>query len=91
MTGWICDSVYDGWFYIDPQTGMKRGWVLVDGKWYYLNEKADGKGGMMLANCLTPDGYYEGRRKLGRHGQPERAIREQPKEMTGKSLLVSEK
>ena len=33
----------------------------------------------------------EGRRKLGRHGQPERAIREQPKEMTGKSLLVSEK
>lgn len=44
--------------------------------------------------CKLPDTGWllcEGRRKLGRHGQPERAIREQPKEMTGKSLLVSEK
>jgi len=45
-------------FSAEPQSGMKRGWVLVDGKWYYLNEKTDGKGGIMLANCLTPDGYY---------------------------------
>ncbi len=57
-TGWIRDSAYGSWFYLDPQTGMKRGWIFVNGKWYYLNEKADGKGGMMLANCLTPDGYY---------------------------------
>ena len=58
MTGWSYDSAYGGWFYIDPQSGMKRGWVFVNEKWYYLNEKADGKGGMMLVNCLTPDGYY---------------------------------
>lgn len=58
VTGWIRDNAYGGWFYIDPQSGMKRGWVLVDGKWYYLNEKTDGKGGIMLANCLTPDGFY---------------------------------
>ena len=25
---------------------------------FRLNEKTDGKGGIMLANCLTPDGYY---------------------------------
>lgn len=58
VIGWIRDSVYGGWFYIDPQSGMKRGWIFVNGKWYYLNEKADGKGGMMLVNCLTPDGFY---------------------------------
>ena len=58
VPGWNRDSAYGGWFYIDPQTGMKRGWIFVDEKWYYLNEKTDGKGGIMLANCLTPDGYY---------------------------------
>ena len=57
-TGWLRDEDYGGWFYIDPQSGMKRGWIFVNGKWYYLNEKADGKGGMMLVNCLTPDGFY---------------------------------
>ncbi len=58
VTGWIRDNAYGGWFYIDPQSGMKRGWIFVNGKWYYLNAEADGKGGIMLANCLTPDGYY---------------------------------
>lgn len=48
-TGWIFDPVYGNWFYIDVNTGMKTGWVLIDGKWYYFNPFSDGTRGIMFA------------------------------------------
>ena len=43
ITGWqynvYNDGDYSGWYYYDPVTGEeKRGWQLIDGKWYYLSE-----------------------------------------------------
>ena len=41
ITGWQYNVYnggdYSGWYYYDPVTGEeKRGWQLIDGKWYYL-------------------------------------------------------
>ena len=58
--GWIKDAGYNGWFYIDINSGMKTGWQVINGKWYYLNPNSTGVKGMMLADCYTPDGYYVG-------------------------------
>ena len=57
-TGWIVDSVYGNWFYVDANTGMKTGWVQIDGKWYYFNPFSDGTRGIMFANRMTPDGWF---------------------------------
>ena len=42
ITGWQYnvsdDGDYHGWYYYDPVNGdEKRGWQLIDGKWYYLS------------------------------------------------------
>ena len=56
--GWHMDFGYQGWFYIDINNGMKTGWQLIGGKWYYLNPISDGTKGKMFADCYTPDGWY---------------------------------
>ena len=39
-TGWHYDTVDKHWYYLDTETGMMFvGWHLIDGKWYYFNEK----------------------------------------------------
>jgi glucan-binding YG repeat protein len=36
-TGWHLDPNDGHWYYLDPETGkMAKGWVLIDGKWYYF-------------------------------------------------------
>ena len=57
-TGWLRDEDYGGWFYMDLEHGMRTGWVLLNGAWYYFNPVSDGKRGMMYAGQRTPDGYY---------------------------------
>ena len=57
-TGWHFDTDYNGWFYLNGETGMQVGWQLVNGVWYYLNPVSNGTLGLMYANRLTPDGYY---------------------------------
>ncbi len=56
--GWQMDAGYQGWFYIDINSGMKTGWQLIEGKWYYLNPVSDGTRGKMFSDCYTPDGWY---------------------------------
>ncbi len=56
--GWHLDAGYQGWFYIDINSGMKTGWQLIDGRWYYFNSISDGMLGRMYAGCYTPDGWY---------------------------------
>lgn len=56
--GWHLDAGYQGWFYIDINSGMKTGWQFINGKWYYFNPVSDGMLGRMFAGCYTPDGWY---------------------------------
>lgn len=56
-TGWIYDTFYQGWFYMDANQGMLTGWQFIDGKWYYLNPVSDGTSGIMYAKKRTPDGW----------------------------------
>ena len=56
-TGWIYDTFYQGWFYMDANQGMLTGWQFIDGKWYYLNPVSDGTRGIMYAKKRTPDGW----------------------------------
>ena len=62
-TNGIADSglVYDvrlgGYFCIDINTGMKTGWVLLDGKWYYFNPSPNGILGIMLTDTRI-NGWY---------------------------------
>ena len=57
-TGWIYDTLYQGWFYMDENQGMLTGWQFINGKWYYLNSNQDGSAGIMYSKRRTPDGWY---------------------------------
>lgn len=41
------------WYFYNPDGTPAGGWILDNGKHYYI-----GDGGLMLANCITPDGYF---------------------------------
>ena len=57
-TGWLYDTLYQGWFYMDENQGMLTGWQFINGKWYYLNSNQDGSAGIMYSKRRTPDGWY---------------------------------
>ena len=57
-TGWIYDTLHQGWFYMDENQGMLTGWQFINGKWYYLNQNQDGSAGIMYSKRRTPDGWY---------------------------------
>lgn len=57
-TGWLYDTLYQGWFYMDENQGMLTGWQFINGKWYYLNSNHDGSAGIMYSKRRTPDGWY---------------------------------
>ena len=71
-TGWIYDTLYQGWFYMDENQGMLTGWQFINGKWYYFDAEgymATGwinvggvdyclaPDGALYVSCTTPDGY----------------------------------
>ena len=71
-SGWIYDTIYQGWFYMDENQGMLTGWQFINGKWYYFDAegymatgwiKVGGldyclaPDGALYVNCTTPDGY----------------------------------
>ena len=57
-TGWIYDTLHQGWFYMDENQGMLTGWQFINGKWYYLNSNQDGSASIMYSKRRTPDGWY---------------------------------
>lgn len=48
---WYNDN--KGWKYRNENNQDVTGWILDNGKYYYI-----GNDGYMLSNCVTPDGYY---------------------------------
>ena len=57
-SGWIYDTIYQGWFYMDENSGMQTGWVLINERWYFFNPVSDGTRGMMFIGRKTPDEYF---------------------------------
>ena len=60
LTGWQ-QNKYKTWFYMDPTTGvMRTGWLLDNGKWYFLNTSKDNYEGCMVRGWWTWNGqkYY---------------------------------
>lgn len=61
LTGWYTDA--DGnRYYLNPNSdntlgAMRTGWVFIDEKYYYFNERPDGTRGKLYRNTTTPDGY----------------------------------
>lgn len=60
-TGWYTDAQGET-YYLNPSLegtpgAMAVGWNLIDGKYYYFSEYADGKRGHLLKGSTTPDGY----------------------------------
>ena len=52
------DAGYRGWFYMDENSGMQTGWVLINERWYFFNPVSDGTRGMMFIGRKTPDEYF---------------------------------
>lgn len=62
-TGWLNDSLYKGWFYLDGSGQMKTGWHKdTDGRWYFLQPEFDGAHakGIMRTGWIEDSGnwYY---------------------------------
>lgn len=43
----------DNWYYYNDSGAKVTGWIRDSANWYYLSED-----GVMLADAITPDGYY---------------------------------
>ena len=56
--GFFYDAGYKGWFYMDENSGMQTGWVLINERWYFFNPVSDGTRGMMFVGRKTPDEYF---------------------------------
>ena len=56
--GLVYDAGYRGWFYMDENSGMQTGWVLINERWYFFNSVSDGTRGMMFIGRKTPDEYF---------------------------------
>ena len=56
--GLFYDAGYRGWFYMDENSGMQTGWVLINERWYFFNPVSDGTRGMMFIGRKTPDEYF---------------------------------
>lgn len=55
-SGLVFAPALGGYFYIDINTGMKTGWQLIDGKWYYSNPISDSKRGIMFTDAWIDGG-----------------------------------
>ncbi len=59
---WVLDVGAGRWYYVDINSGMKTGWIALNGLWYYLNSDTTGAlqkpFGAMYQNEMTPDGYF---------------------------------
>lgn len=59
---WVLDVAAGRWYYVDINSGMKTGWIALNGLWYYLNSDTTGAlqkpFGAMYQNEMTPDGYF---------------------------------
>ncbi len=59
---WVLDVGAGRWYYVDISSGMKTGWIALNGLWYYLNSDTTGAlqkpFGAMYQNEMTPDGYF---------------------------------
>ena len=58
--GWFQLGTAGDWYYFDKNGYMAAGWVLDNGKWYYLSAAADAAQGKMLTGWQLIDGkwYY---------------------------------
>lgn len=71
-TGWFLDESNGKWYYLSTDNNgffgeMKTGWILDDGRWYYLNPN----GGEMLTGWIQIDGsYYYFNTAAGQAGKP---------------------